>query len=444
MKKREQANELKSMTKKKKNQAQKPRPLAPALIRLPQSIPDTPLPSEFKTSVFGLLDERLQHAIVAVGYSTPTPIQLQAIPPLLKGRDLLGCAQTGTGKTAAFLLPILHHLLANPQPRMPHRPRALILSPTRELAAQTGQNCDHYIRFSPLVKTVIFGGVSQIPQIRAMLAGSEVLVATPGRLLDLISQKVISLEDVTFFVLDEADRMLDMGFLPDMRRIIALLPNQRQTMFFSATLSPEIRRLANDLVHNPVEITITPEAPAAELIRQSIVKVEKSDKDQALVRILETHPEFTRVIVFAKMRHAADRIARKLSKAKIEAAVIHSDKTQAARIRALSAFKNGSIRVLVATDIASRGIDVENVTQVINVNLPEEAESYIHRIGRTARAGASGAAISFLSQDERHLLAPIEKLLKKPIPYDRALAELLSNGNAAQTPNKHQQHRGKR
>ena len=413
-------------------------------------LPKDPPPAAYEANVFGKLDARLQYAIADAGYAIPTPIQEKAIPPLLEGRDLIGCAQTGTGKTAAFMLPILHKLVVeNDKLRMTNdesridggerkeeagHPRALILSPTRELAAQTAENNAAYSKYTGTPFAVVFGGVSQFPQVKALQKGAEVVIATPGRLIDLMTQGVVYLDRVELFVLDEADRMLDMGFLPDIKRIISKLPPNRppagatsagtggklrQSMFFSATLSPEILHLAGELVHDPIQVMVSPEAPTVEKIDQSCMLVEKGNKDNLLIHLLENHPEWYRVIVFARTRHGADRVERKLSRRDIPVAAIHSDKTQNQRTRALKGFKEGKVRVLVATDIASRGIDVSGVDLVVNMELPVETESYVHRIGRTARAGAGGAAISFVAPEERGLLKAVERFIRKTIPVDR-------------------------
>ena len=371
----------------------------------------------FDGTVFGKLDQRLQHAIKDAGYSAPTPIQEQAMPRLLEGRDLIGIAQTGTGKTAAFMLPILNRLIKVRRPRHIGHPRALVLSPTRELAAQTAENVRRYAKYADIPFACLIGGVSQFGQVKEIKRGAETFVACPGRLIDLMTQGIVYLDQVECFVLDEADRMLDMGFMPDIRRIMSKLPATRQSLFFSATMSPEISKLAGEL--DPVKIEISPEAPAVERINQRVMLVAKADKDALLAHLLETHPEWTRVIVFAKMRHGADRICRKLARAGISCAAIHSDKTQGQRTRALDGFRRGQVRVLVATDIASRGIDVPDVSCVVNMELPLETESYVHRIGRTARAGESGAAISFVTAEERGQLRAVERLIRKTIPVDR-------------------------
>ncbi len=408
-------------------------------------LPSTPPPAAFEANVFGSLDVRLQHAIAEAGYAVPTPIQEKAIPFLLEGRDLIGCAQTGTGKTAAFMLPILHRLLqaapaagddaaaARPSGEAGH-PRALVLSPTRELAAQIAENVAKYAKYTGLPFAVVFGGVSQFPQVKALQKGATTVIATPGRLIDLMTQGVVYLDKVELFVLDEADRMLDMGFLPDIKRIISKLPPNkvaagatgngvngklRQSLFFSATLSPEILRLAGELVHDPMQIMISPETPTVEKINQKCMFVDKGNKDNLLIHLLKEHPEWYRVIVFARTRHGADRVEKKLRKQEITVAAIHSDKTQNQRTRALQTFKDGKTRVLVATDIASRGIDVPDVDLVVNMELPVETESYVHRIGRTARAGESGAAISFVAPEERALLKAVERYIRKTVPVDR-------------------------
>jgi len=411
--------------------------LAEKEIQAPPPLPSSPPPAEYAASVFGLFDVRLQHAIADVGYVVPTPIQEQSVPHLLKGRDLMGCAQTGTGKTAAFMLPILDRLLKEgPAPAgsgEAGHPRALILSPTRELAAQTAENVAAYAKYAGVPFAVVFGGVSQFPQVKALQKGADVVIATPGRLMDLMSQGVVYLDKVEMFVLDEADRMLDMGFLPDIKRIVAKLPPNRpeaagahgerplsrQSLFFSATLSPEIRALAGELVRDPVQVTISPEAPTVDKISQTCMLVDKGNKDNLLIHLLDAHPEWYRVIVFARTRHGADRVERKLSRHGIQVAAIHSDKTQNQRMRALAGFKSGKTRVLVATDIASRGIDVPAVDLVVNMELPVETESYVHRIGRTARAGESGSAISFVAPGEHSLLKAVERFIKKTIRVDR-------------------------
>ena len=373
----------------------------------------------FTGTVFGKLDQKLQHAIDDAGYKTPTPIQREAIPALLEGRDLIGCAQTGTGKTAAFMLPILQHLVKVRKPRHIGHPRALVLSPTRELAVQTAENVKLYGKYVQLPFACLIGGVSQYGQVKDIKKGAETLIACPGRLIDLMSQGIVYLDQVECFVLDEADRMLDMGFLPDIKRIISKLPKARQSLFFSATMGKAMRELAASLVTDPVEVTISPETPTVEKINQRAMFVDKPCKDSLLIHLLKTHPEWTKTIVFTKMRHGADRVVKKLLRENIPCAAIHSDKTQGQRMRALDGFRRGDVRVLVATDIASRGIDVPDVSCVINMELPLDNESYVHRIGRTARAGESGAAISFVTAEERAQLKAVERLIKKTIPIDR-------------------------
>ena len=373
----------------------------------------------YEGTVFSRLDPKLQQAIADAGYKTPTPIQAEAMPYLFEGRDFIGCAQTGTGKTAAFMLPILDHLVKVRRPRHIGHPRALVLSPTRELAAQTAENVKKFSKHVQHPFACIFGGVSQFGQVKEIKKGAETMIACPGRLIDLMTQGIVYLDQVECFVLDEADRMLDMGFLPDIRRIISKLPKARQSLFFSATMSDPIRRLAGELVTDPAQVTIAPETPTVEKINQKVMLVAKPQKDALLIHLLEQHPEWNKVIVFTKMRHGADRVVKKLLKANVSCAAIHSDKTQNQRTRALEGFRAGKVRVLVATDIASRGIDVPEVSCVINMELPLETESYVHRIGRTARAGESGAAISFVTHEERNQLKAVERFIKKTIPVDR-------------------------
>ena len=386
--------------------------------------PLKPLSPMFSDTIFGRLDQKLQHAIADAGYKTPTPIQEKAMPLVLDGRDLIGCAQTGTGKTAAFMLPILNHIAkksgANGRPRgfRPGHPLALVLSPTRELAAQTAENARIYSKYCQTPFACVFGGVSQFGQVKDIRRGAQIVIACPGRLIDLMSQGHVFLDNVEVFVLDEADRMLDMGFLPDIRRIISKLPRVRQNLFFSATMGREVSKLADELVHDAANIAISPDAPTVDKIQQRAMFVDKAQKDSLLIHILEQHPEWDKVIVFTKMRHGADRVNRKLERAGISAAAIHSDKTQNQRIRALEGFKAGKVRVLVATDIASRGIDVPEVSCVVNMELPLETESYVHRIGRTARAGESGMAVSFVTPSERGQLKAVERFIKKTIPVD--------------------------
>ncbi len=370
---------------------------------------------------FDLLLPEIRRAITADGYTTPTPIQQQCIAPILAGRDLVGSAQTGTGKTAAFTLPILQLMQAQNKRVGRNSPRGLILAPTRELAAQIGESFAAYGRFLSLTHTVLFGGVSQHHQVKALQRGVDMVIATPGRLLDLVQQGFLKLDQVSFFVLDEVDRMLDMGFLPDMKRVIALLPPRRQTMFFSATLAPKMLELANSLVRDPVRVSISPEKPTVDLIDQKVLFVGKGNKDALLVDLLR-RPDMSRAIIFTQMKHAANRVVQKLESAGIRGAAIHGNKSQAARTKALDGFKRGSYQVLVATDVAARGIDVDDITHVINYDMPMEAETYVHRIGRTARAGASGGAISFCCAEDRACLREVEKLLGRPVPADTSHA----------------------
>jgi len=360
------------------------------------------------------LIDPLLRAVRAEGYSEPSPIQSQAIPHVLAGRDLLGCAQTGTGKTAAFALPILQRL-AGPKPQGIRRLRALVLSPTRELASQIGTSFDAYGRFTALRQITIYGGVNQNPQVARLERGADILVATPGRLLDLIGQGHVHLGGLEVLVLDEADRMLDMGFIHDVRRIIARLPARRQTLLFSATMPDEIRALADSILQTPVFVAVTPTATPVETIAQSVYFVEKSSKPALLEHMLRDL-SLSRVLVFTRTKHGANKVVRQLERAAVSAEAIHGNKSQSARERALSNFKTGQTRVLVATDIAARGIDVDDITHVINYDLPNEPESYVHRIGRTARAGASGAAYSFCTTDERAYLVDIERLIRMHIP----------------------------
>ncbi len=353
----------------------------------------------------------LARAVAAEGYDVPTPVQQQAIPHALAGRDLLACAQTGTGKTAAFALPILQRLAAGKSRGI----RALILTPTRELASQIADSFRVYGANVRLRGAIVFGGVSQYHQERALRDRPDILVATPGRLLDLMHQRIVSFADLEVFVLDEADRMLDMGFLPDVRRVIAALPAKRQTLLFSATMPTDIQALANGILRDPAYVEVTPAATVVEKIQQSVFFVEKSSK-RALLEHLLADAAIERVLVFTRTKHGADRVAEQLGRVRIGAQAIHGNKSQNARERALSDFKKGTTRVLVATDIAARGIDVDGVSHVINYDLPNVPESYVHRIGRTARAGAEGIALSFCDYEEREFLRDIERLIKQRIP----------------------------
>ncbi|MBK8173230.1 MAG: DEAD/DEAH box helicase [Sandaracinaceae bacterium] len=383
------------------------------------------------------LIEPLLRALLEEGYTTPTSIQTQAIPHILKDRDLLGCAQTGTGKTAAFALPILQYLSEKKRIAESRFPNVLVLAPTRELAAQIDESFRAYGRYLGIKSTVIFGGVGFEKQTRALRAGVHVLVATPGRLLDLMGQGEVDISDIETFVLDEADRMLDMGFIHDVRKIMRELPRNKQTLLFSATMPEEIRSLADDLMSDPVKVAVTPVASTAKAIEQSVYFVEKANKRGLLVHLAKD-PNLTRALVFSRTKHGANRISDHLEKAGISATAIHGNKSQNARERALAGFKAGDIRILVATDIAARGIDVDGVTHVINFDLPNEPESYVHRIGRTARAGASGTAWAFCDRDERSLLAAIERITREKIPVvedhpfrGAPTAEALSDERAA-------------
>ena len=360
------------------------------------------------------LIEPLQKALAHEGYTVPTPIQTQAIPPLLLGRDILGIAQTGTGKTAAFVLPILQRLVAEPKAPSPGAPRVLVLVPTRELAAQVDQSFAAYGRFLSSTHTAIFGGVDQRPQVRALSHGVDVLVATPGRLLDLMEQRFVRPSSIEYFVLDEADRMLDMGFIRDVRTIVGALPKRRQSLFFSATMPPQVNELANALLTDPVRVEVTPQASTVESVEQRVLFVDADRKDALLLELLK-QDHLTCVLVFTGMKHRANKVAMMLNKNGVNADAIHGNKSQAQRTRALEDFRSGHVQVLVATDIAARGIDIDDISHVINYDLPKEPETYVHRIGRTARAGAAGTAYSFCSGDERGYLRSIERLTGKGI-----------------------------
>lgn len=396
------------------------------------------------------LSEPVLRAVHAEGYTAPTPIQQRAVPHILAGRDLLGCAQTGTGKTAAFALPILCRLLeivpavdpaaaaapgphaparghghsrghhgaaAQRSPRVPYRPiRVLVLAPTRELALQIHESFGTYGRHTGLRAGVIFGGVGQGPQTKMLGEGVDILIATPGRLIDLMGQGFVSLASVTVFVLDEADRMLDMGFIHDIRRVIAKLPAKRQTLLFSATMPKEITALAATLLHHPVRIEVAPQSTTAERVEQSVYFVPRTAKPELLRHLLESDAAIERALVFTRTKHGADRVAKQLGRAGVHAEAIHGNKSQPQRQRALANFKRGSTRVLVATDIAARGLDIDEVSHVINYDLPNEPESYVHRIGRTARAGASGVAVSFCDSEERGYLRDIERTIRVKVP----------------------------
>lgn len=348
------------------------------------------------------------------GYTEPTPIQEQSIPSILEGKDIFGCAQTGTGKTAAFALPILQLLSIKKQANPTNDIKALILAPTRELALQISDNFKEYASNLNISHTTIFGGVSQVNQTKDLKRGVDVLIATPGRLLDLMNQGYVKLNNIQFFVLDEADRMLDMGFINDIKKVIAKLPAKKQTLFFSATAAPDIMKLANTLLKDPVKVSVTPVSSTATLVTQSVYYVEK-DKKRSLLKFVLNNGKIDHALVFTRTKRGADRVAKDLNSSGIKAEAIHGDKSQGARERALKGFKDRSIRILVATDIASRGIDVDKLSHVINYEIPEQAETYVHRIGRTGRAGSTGIALSFCTQDELSYLKDITKLIKKTI-----------------------------
>ncbi len=388
------------------------------------------------------LSENLLRAVREEGYEVATPIQRQAIPPILAGRDLLGCAQTGTGKTAAFALPTLQRLLAGGQPgnQRGRAIRTLILAPTRELAAQIGESFRAYGRFTGLRHTVIFGGVGQMPQVRAIQHGVDVLVATPGRLLDLMNQGFVRLDRVEILILDEADQMLDMGFIHDLRRIVARVPRERQTLMFSATMPEEIRRLADQWLTDPAEVRVAPQATPAERVTQSVYFVEKPAKAQLLARYLKGE-NVGRTLVFTRTKHGADKLVRALTQHGFRAAAIHGNKSQSARQQVLAQFKSQHPPILVATDIAARGLDIDAVSHVVNYDLPLTAEIYVHRIGRTGRAGAEGIAVTLCDREERGMLREIERLTRQRLP--------IAGGNAGgaepaardtQQPRHHQPH----
>ncbi|MEH6537635.1 MAG: DEAD/DEAH box helicase [Psychroserpens sp.] len=362
------------------------------------------------------LSDALLKAISKKGYETPSPIQEKAIPPVLAGRDVLASAQTGTGKTAGFTLPLLHYLSENPKEKF--RPiRALILTPTRELAAQVYESVREYSEFTNIKSAVIFGGVNQKPQVATIRRGIDVLVATPGRLLDLQNQNHLSLKRVEVFVLDEADRMLDMGFLRDIERVMQSMPDKRQNLMFSATFSKEIRKLANSILNNPVQVEATPENTTVDAISQKVYRVAKGKKPDLLIKLI-SEGNWKQVLVFNRTKHGANKLTKKLISAGISAAAIHGNKSQGARTKALSGFKNGSVRVMVATDIAARGLDIPLLPHVVNFELPNISEDYVHRIGRTGRAGANGQAVSLVSADETTYLKDIEKLIRQKIEVE--------------------------
>jgi ATP-dependent RNA helicase RhlE len=361
------------------------------------------------------LSPDLLRAVADKGYDSPSPIQLQAIPAVLEGRDVLAGAQTGTGKTAGFVLPILQRLALDPANGTLRAPRALVLTPTRELAAQVAQSARDYGKYTQLRTYQVFGGVSINPQITALRNGCDILVATPGRLLDLAQQRCVDLSKVQVLVLDEADRMLDMGFINDIRKIIKLLPQKRQNLLFSATYSDDIRGLAERLLHNPLSIQVAPRNAPIELVEQRAYRVQKEQKRHLLVHLIQ-EGQWRQVLIFTRTKHGANRLAQQLEGAGIQAAAIHGNKSQAARVKALDMFKRGQVTCLVATEVAARGLDIKELPQVVNYELPNVPEDYVHRIGRTGRAGANGEAISLVSSDESGLLRDIERVLRRPIP----------------------------
>ncbi|ASB50260.1 DEAD/DEAH box helicase [Alkalitalea saponilacus] len=376
----------------------------------------------------------ISKAITKEGYTQPTPIQAEAIPEILKGRDLIGCAQTGTGKTAAFSIPILQLLSEDTEnSRQKRAIKCLIVTPTRELAIQIGESISTYGAYTNLKSTVIFGGVNQTSQVKALRNGVDILVATPGRLLDLMNQKIISLRDISIFVLDEADRMLDMGFIHDIKKLLAVLPAKKQSLFFSATMPPPIVKLSAGILKNPVKVEVTPVSSTAETINQSVYFVDKNNKMPLLIEVLGNE-KMSSVLVFTRTKHGADKVVKVLKKNNINAEAIHGNKSQNARQRALSNFKDKTTRVLVATDIAARGIDVDNLEYVINFDLPNIPESYVHRIGRTGRAGANGKALSFCDAEEKAYLRDIEKLISLKVDVVDSHPYPLQDMNPVKTP----------
>ena len=386
------------------------------------------------------LSDALLKAISKKGYTTPSPIQQKAIPPILRGQDVLASAQTGTGKTAGFTLPLLHYLSENPKEKF--RPiRALILTPTRELAAQVYQSVQDYGAFLNIRSTVIFGGVNQNPQVAKLRKGVDVLIATPGRLLDLQNQNLLSIKHVEVFVLDEADRMLDMGFLRDMERIMAMMPKKRQNLMFSATFSKDIRKLANGILNHPVKVEATPENSTVDAISQKVYRVAKNKKTGLIINLI-SEGKWEQVLVFTRTKHGANRLTKKMISANISAAAIHGNKSQGARTKALAGFKSGQVRVLVATDIAARGLDIPLLPHVVNFEIPNISEDYVHRIGRTGRAGANGQAISLVSADETSFLKNIEKLIGQSIDTE-ILEGFEPDANASTEPIKQGQNRSR-
>ena len=385
--------------------------------------------------------EPILKALAEEGYKAPTPIQEQAIPHALEGKDILGCAQTGTGKTAAFAIPIIQNIHGQGNKGSSRKIQSLILTPTRELAVQIEESFKTYGRYTNLKYCTVYGGVSQKPQTEKLRRGVDVLVATPGRLIDLINQRQVNLSNVSMFVLDEADRMLDMGFIHDVKKIISCIPKKRQTQFFSATMPKEITELVNSIVVNPVKVSVTPASSTVDKIKQSVYFVDKANKKKLLVYLLK-NKNIDSALVFTRTKHEADKVEKDLKANKITAQAIHGDKSQSARQMALNNFKSGKIKVLVATDIAARGIDIDELSHVINYNLPNISETYIHRIGRTGRAGLGGTSISFCEYEEKEYLNNIQKLIKKTIPtveenpYPMLITSIISKNGKAQRDNR--------
>lgn len=387
------------------------------------------------------LSADLLRAVAEQGYDAPTPVQAQAIPVVLNGHDLMAAAQTGTGKTAGFVLPVLQLLSKNHAPTR-RKPRVLVLTPTRELAAQVEESVRNYGKYVPIKSTVIYGGVGMMPQIQALRAGVDILVATPGRLLDHAAQRNVDLSGIEIFILDEADRMLDMGFIHDIRKVVALLPKQKQTLMFSATFSDEIRTLASSYLRNPQQVEVARRNAPAEAVAQTVYHVDKAKKRDLLIKLISDN-SWHQVLIFTRTKHGANALAEKLSKAGIDSAAIHGNKSQSARTRALADFKSLKLHALVATDIAARGIDIDQLPYVVNYELPNVPEDYVHRIGRTGRAGSSGEAVSLVCIDEKRLLNDIERLLKREIeakvmpgfePDPTIKAEPIENGRRSQAP----------
>jgi len=378
------------------------------------------------------LKAEILRAVSEQGYDTPTPIQQQAIPAVMAGHDLMATAQTGTGKTAGFTLPILHRLASGPNTRTSKRPRVLVLVPTRELAIQVEESVRTYGKHLPINSLAVFGGVGINPQIASLRRGVDILVATPGRLLDHVQQRTADLGAIEILVLDEADRMLDMGFIRDIRKIIALLPKQRQNLMFSATFSPDIRELAGGLLHQPVSVDVAPRNTAAETVSQRVIETNREQKKDLLLHLFATRG-LHQVLIFTRTKHGADALSRHLDKAGIKSAALHGNKSQGARTRALGEFKDGKLVALVATDIAARGIDIDSLPFVINYEIPNIAEDYVHRIGRTGRAGMEGEAISLVSHDERAFMRDIEKLIKRTLEHE-VIAGFEPSAHAAPRP----------